>query len=208
MAQSGNPTFNQNKLSKVDTASASKAMTTGGTYLKTFLLLMIVILSATFSWGWMKSSIVESGIRWLPFWIASFATLFLAMAISFNPPKAKLLAIPYAIIQGSLLGIISGTFANSYEGIVGQAIFLTLAVFLAVFVGYTLGLLKATPAFARVIITAMLGILMFSLLTWVFSLFSIVTPVTYSYGTWGVVYSLAIVLVAALSLVLDFDFRL
>lgn len=205
MDQSGNPAFNKSVLEKIS-VSGKKAMTVPGTYVKTFLLLFIVMASAAVTWTWMKEAVVSGELRWLPLWIASLLTFFLGMVISFNPKSAPSLSIPYAIVQGGLLGIVSGTFAESYEGIVGQAVFTTLAVFLAVYIGYTLGLLRATPAFARIIITAMLGLLMYSLLSWIFSLFSLTTPVAYSYGTWGIVFSLAIVLVAALSLVLDFDF--
>ncbi len=205
MERSGNPAFSKSVIDKVS-VSSKRVMTVPGTYIKTFILLFIVVAAAAVSWAWMKEAVVAGELRWLPLWGASLLTFFLGMVIAFNPKSARTLAIPYAIVQGGLLGIISGTFAYSYEGIVGQAIFTTLAVFLAVYAGYALGVLRATPAFARVIITAMLGLLMYSLLSWFFSLFGFATPVIYSYGTWGILFSLAIVLVAALSLVLDFDF--
>ncbi len=205
MQRSGNPAFNQSVISKVSSAG-KKTMTLPGTYIKTLILLLIVIVSAAVSWQWMKEAIVSSEIRWWPLWITSILTFFIGMVISFNPKSAPKLSIPYAVLQGGLLGIVSGTFAYSYDGIVGQAVFMTLAVFLAVYLGYALGLLRATPAFARVIITAMLGIIMFTFLSWILSLFNIASPVIYSYGSWGIVFSFAIVLVAALSLVLDFDF--
>lgn len=206
MDNSGNPAFKQSIINNIEATSSKKAMTVAGTYTKTFVLLFIVMLAAAGSWHWMKEEITASQIRWWPLWISSIVTFFIGMVISFNPKSAPKLAIPYAILQGGLLGIISGTFAYSYDGIVGQAIFTTLAVFLAVYIGYTTGLLRATPAFARVIITAILGILVFSIMSWILSLFTVSTPVIYSYGTWGIVFSFAVVLVAALSLVLDFDF--
>lgn len=202
---SGNPAFSQSVLDKIP-ASSKNTMTAKGTYAKTLLLLVIVIVSAALSWQWMRESILDTGVRWLPLWLTSIATFFIGMTVSFNPKLAKTLAIPYAVLQGGLLGIISGTFANSYEGIVGQAVFTTLAVFLAVFVGYSLGLLKATSTFNKIIITAMLGLLMFSMLSWLFSLFSTATPIAFSYSGWGIAFSVAIVIVAALSLVIDFDF--
>lgn len=205
MQQSGNPAFSQAAIDKV-TLTSKSTMTVKGTYVKTLFLMLIVITSAALSWQWMQSSIVGTEIRWLPFWLILMTTFFMGMVISFNPKLAPTLSAPYAVLQGGFLGIVSGTFANSFEGIVGQAVFTTLAVFLAVFLGYSAGLLKATSTFARVIITAMLGIIMYSLLSWFFSLFSSKTPVIYSYGNWGIAFSLLVVLVAAMSLVLDFDF--
>jgi len=216
MPRSGNPAFNQGVITNLKPTNKTKAMTATGTYIKTFLLLILVMASAAISWQWMKTSIVNSDIRWLPLWAASLSTFFMGMVISFRPKSAPVLAPIYAILQGALLGIVSGTFAYAYEGIVGQAVFTTLAVFLAVYVGYATGLLRATGTFVRIILTAMLGCLMFSLLAWIFSLFSLLawifslfsltTPVIYSYGNAGIIFGFLVVLVAALSLVLDFDF--
>ena len=205
MQRTGNPAFSASVLDKI-AVTGKNAMTVKGTYVKTFFLLLIVIVSAGASWQWMQESIVNSDVRWLPLWIASLVSLFMGMVIAFNPKKAALLSVPYALIQGAFLGIISGVFAQVYDGIVGQAVFTTLAVFLAVFAGYSLGVLRATATFARIIITAMLGIIMYSMLSWIFSLFTAKTPVIYSYGNWGIAFSVAVVVVAALSLVLDFDF--
>lgn len=206
MPRSGNPAFNQGVINNLELTNKTKAMTATGTYVKTFLLLILVMASAAISWQWMKTSIVNSEIRWLPLWITSLSTFFMGMVISFRPKSAPVLSPIYAILQGALLGIVSGTFAYAYEGIVGQAVFTTLAVFLAVYVGYATGLLRATGTFVRIILTAMLGYLMFSLLAWIFSLFSLSTPLIYSYGNVGILFGFLIVLVAALSLVLDFDF--
>jgi uncharacterized YccA/Bax inhibitor family protein len=206
MPRSGNPAFSQTVINNTKITNKTNSMSLARTYLKTFILLALVMVSAAISWQWMKADIATSSVRWVPLWVTSLSTFFMAMVISFRPTSARVLAPIYAVLQGALLGIISGTFAYAYEGIVGQAVFLTLAVFLAVYVGYAVGILRATPAFARVIITAMLGYLMFSLLAWIFSLFGLVTPVINAYGTYGIIFSLLIVLVAALSLVLDFDF--
>lgn len=207
MPRSGNPAFNPTVIKSLKVTNKTNAMTAAGTYVKTFLLLILVMASAAISWQWMKTSIATSDIRWLPLWVASLSTFFMGMVISFRPKSAPVLAPIYAILQGALLGIVSGTFAYAYEGIVGQAVFTTLAVFLAVYVGYALGILRATGTFVRIILTAMLGYLMFSLLAWIFQLFHVVTPVAFSYGSnLGIIFGFLVVLVAALSLVLDFDF--
>lgn len=206
MPRSGNPAFNQGVINNLTVTNKTNAMTAAGTYVKTFLLLILVMASAAMSWQWMKTSITNSDIRWLPLWAASLSTFFVGMVISFRPKSAPVLAPIYAILQGALLGIVSGTFAYAYEGIVGQAVFTTLAVFLAVYVGYATGLLRATGTFVRIILTAMLGYLMFSLLASILSLFSLSTPLIYSYGNVGIIFGFLVVLVAALSLVLDFDF--
>ncbi|MBW4062142.1 Bax inhibitor-1/YccA family protein [Candidatus Saccharibacteria bacterium] len=205
MEKSGNPAFS--RLNVTDKAAAGgKTMTEAGTYVKTLLLFVVVIIAAALSWQYVSSAAAGSAIRWLPLWIVSLSTFFLGLTISFNPKLARPLSLVYAVLQGGLLGIISGMFATVYEGIVGQAVFTTLAVFSAVFLGYSLGFLKASGKFARIIITAMLGLVMFELLSWVFSLFSQSTPLVFGYSNYAIIFGVAIVIVAALSLVLDFDF--
>lgn len=207
MDQSSNPAFSDNTLARVErSSSATRTMTKGGTYFKTFLLLILVMASAAFAWQWTENAILSHGISWLPLWLTSIGALIVGMMISFNPRLAPVLSPVYAIVEGALLGVVSGLYAQSLEGIVGQAVFTTLAVFLAVYIGYITGLLKASKKFARIIITAMLGYLMFSFLAWIFSLFGWHSPVIYGYGPWGIVFGLVIVIIAALSLVLDFDF--
>lgn len=205
MDRSGNPAFKQSIIDTIPRTSKS-AMTVSGTYVKTFILLLIVMASALGTWQWMREAVLTSDFRWWPLWVASLLAFFIGLVITFNPKLAPKLSIVYAALQGSFLGIVSGTFAQSFEGIVGQAVFTTLAVFLAVYIGYASGVLRATSRFTRVIIVAILGILAYSILSWFLSLFSISTPLIYSYGPWGIAFSAAVVLVAALSLVLDFDF--
>lgn len=205
MDTSGNPAFGKSVLENI-TKTKGATMTVGGTYAKTFLLLLIVVISGFVTWKWTNASILTDGVHWFPLWGASLLTFFIAMIVSFKPKLAPVLSIPYAIVQGGLLGIVSGMFAQVYDGIVGQAVFATFAVFLAVLVGYSLGFLRASSRFVKVILSAMIGILFFSLFSWLLSLFSISTPVIYSASPWGIAFSVFVVIIAALSLVIDFDF--
>lgn len=206
MERSSNPAFSDAAIGRVGRTSSIRTMTKGGTYLKTLILLIILTTSTTLSWQWTNQSILTNGMSWLPMWLTSIAALIVGMMISYNPRLAPGLAPIYAIIEGALLGVVSGLYAQSLEGIVGQAVFTTLAVFLAVYIGYITGLLKATAKFQRILITAILGYIAFSFLSWILALFGIASPLIYSYGTWGIIFSIVIVIIAALSLVLDFDF--
>ncbi len=206
MSSTSNPAFGHAAIDHIEPITKGATMSVAGTYAKTLLLLVIVAISGVAAWEWTNSSILSDGVHWLPLWGASLATLFIGMIIAFNPPSARLLAIPYAVIQGGLLGIMSGIFAEVYSGIVGQATFATLAVFLAVLAGYSLGILRATSRFVGVILAAMIGIAIYSVLAWFLGLFSISTPLIYSTSPWGIAFSVVVVIVAALSLVIDFDF--
>ena len=179
-------------------------MTARGTYVKTFLLLLVACATAIWSWEYILQRSNE--VNWTLLWAPSLTGFFLAMMMSFRPQLSPVLAIPYAVAQGLVLGAISGVYAGVYDGIVGQAVFTTVAVFLAVLLGYQTGILKATSKFRRIILTAMLGIAMYYLLSLVLGVFGISTPLITSYSNWGIVFSVLVVVTAALSLVLDFDF--
>lgn len=203
--KSGNPALSSSALANVETVTSKKGiMTAQGTYAKTFLLLVIVCVTAIWSW----ESILQrsSEVNWMLFWAPSLMGFVLAMIMSFNPRLSPLLAIPYAVAQGLLLGAVSGVYAQAYDGIVGQAVFTTVAVFLAVLVGYQTGLLKPTGKFQRIVVTAILGIAMYYLLSLILGIFGIQTPLIDSYSGWGIAFSVLVVVTAALSLVLDFDF--
>lgn len=203
--KSGNPALSSPALANIETAgSREKAMTTQGTYVKTLLLLVIMCSTAIWSWEYILQR--SGDVNWGLLWIPTFIGFFLAMLMSFRPQLSPVLAIPYAIAQGLVLGAVSGVYMQVYDGIVGQAVFTTIAVFLAVLIGYQTGLLKATNKFRRIITTAMLGIVAYYMLSWLLALFGVATPLISSYSGWGIAFSVAVVVTAALSLVLDFDF--
>lgn len=208
MERSGNPALGESVLGRVEVTTAANAMTAKGTYAKTAVLLMIVIISGMFTASWLQSAIAAGTVPspWLFFWLPAIISFVLAMTMSFNPRRAKVLALPYALLQGIYLGVLSAIFATAYDGIVGAAVLVTFTVFTAVLVGYRTGLLKATARFRRILLTALLGIGVYYLFSWVFALFGLTMPLIASYSTWGIAFSIFVVLTAALSLVLDFDF--
>jgi uncharacterized YccA/Bax inhibitor family protein len=205
MDKSSNPAFNTAALREMTTAGA-KTMSRGGTYLKTGFLFIITVMVAVLTWRYMADQALAGNINWWALWLTSLGSFFVGMIISFNPRMAPVLSIPYSVMQGALLGVISGIYANSFQGIVGQAIFLTLSLFAAVYLAYSTGIIKASSKFVKVIIGAMLGLMVYYIFASIFSLFGTHTPLVYSYGPWGIAFSFAVVLLATLSLVLDFDF--
>jgi uncharacterized YccA/Bax inhibitor family protein len=123
----------------------------------------------------------------------------------FKKPSPVLI-VPYALGQGIVLGAISQLFGSAYQGIVLQAVYLTLAVSLSMFVLYSTGLVKVTEKLRSVILIATVGVLIYYLGTFLIGLFSPAFIDTINSGTLGVVLGGVIVLIAALNLLLDFDF--
>lgn len=202
MEKSGNPALNAGAVQRVEASSSAGTMTRGGTYLKTALLAIILAISAGASWH----LVLGNSAAWVWVSLAAILALVLGLVISFKPHNAPALSVPYAIAEGAVLGAISGIYAQQFNGIVQQAIIITLGIFVAVYAGYATGVLRATPKFAKVIIVSMLGIMMYYVLGFFFSLFGLVVPTSFALSGWGIAIGVFIVIIAALSLVLDFDF--
>ena len=93
-----------------------------------------------------------------------------------------------------------------YPGIAIQAVMLTFGVFFCLLAAYKSGLIKATENFKLGIAAATGAIFMVYMASMILGLFNIQMPFIHSNGTFGIIFSLGVVVIAALNLVLDFDF--
>jgi uncharacterized YccA/Bax inhibitor family protein len=112
----------------------------------------------------------------------------------------------YCVLQGLFLGIISAIAEQRFPGIVFQAVSLTFGTLASLLLAYQTGLIKATENFKLGVTAATGGILMIYLINFVMSLFGSGIPYIHESGTFGILFSLFVVVIAALNLVLDFDF--
>lgn len=127
------------------------------------------------------------------------------MVIIFKKEWSAYLAPAYAIAEGLFLGAISAMFEAQWNGIVLQAVGLTFGTFIAMLILYRTGVIKATERFKSIVFTATLGIGIFYLIAIVLRMFNIEMPLIHSSGTFGIIFSLVVVAIAALNLILDFD---
>jgi uncharacterized YccA/Bax inhibitor family protein len=104
------------------------------------------------------------------------------------------------------LGGISVVFEARYPGIVSQAVFLTFGTLGALLVAYRSGVIRATENFKLGVVAATGGIALLYLLSFVLGFFGVSVPLIHSSGTFGILFSVFVVVIAALNLVLDFDF--
>jgi uncharacterized YccA/Bax inhibitor family protein len=177
-------------------------MTVEGTVYKSALLLVLVIAAATVSWRF-----AENGVILLPgVGVAFFALIGLAIATAFRPTWAVVTGPLYALASGTLLGAISAIYNAQYEGIVGQAVIATMATAAGMLLAYSTGLVRATPRFRKIIISATLGVMLLYVVSIVMRLFGAEVPLLHDSGPLGIGISLLIVGVAAFNLILDFDF--
>jgi uncharacterized YccA/Bax inhibitor family protein len=99
----------------------------------------------------------------------------------------------------------NAAFAESYPGLVMQAVGLTFGVALAMFLLYNFRIINATERFKSIVFTATMGIGIFYLLTMVLRMFGVNVSFMYDSSLLSIGISLFVVAIAALNLIMDFD---
>jgi uncharacterized YccA/Bax inhibitor family protein len=127
----------------------------------------------------------------------------LAMVNSFSKTVKPALAIAYAAFQGLALGTISNMYNTVYDGIVSQAILVTLSAFAGMLFAFKSGRIRVTPKFTKVLITALIGYLVLAVVSLVSSF--ITGTSIYSIGGLGLIIATGGMVLAAFFLILDFD---
>ncbi len=200
MMRSGNPALKGSVFSSASRAQdESNAMTVRGTMNKTFILMVLALLSAAWVWGNVRQL---TGLI-MPALIIGF---ILAMVTIFKKEWAGITAPVYALVEGVVIGGISAIFEMSYPGIVIQAVTLTFGVLFCMLVIYKSGIIKVTDKFRMGVAAATGAIALIYIISIVMSFFGARMPFIHESGPLGIGFSLVVVGIAALNLVLDFDF--
>lgn len=132
--------------------------------------------------------------------------LILSLVIIFKQSTNPALILAYAVAEGVLLGAITGAFESipGYQGIGLQALVGTLGVFAGMLVVYKTGAIRVTPKFTKMLIGAMIGVLVLVVFNLIAGAFGVQTQLRDG-GPLSIVISLVIIVIAALSFLLDFD---
>lgn len=190
-------------------AVTEEKMTIQGTVNKSFILVAFLTFAAFYSWqsayptGWAIDSPPVLAQWYLPVILIAFG---LSIIIIFKKTWAPLLAPIYAILEGLALGALSAIFEHRYPGIVMQAVLCTSGTFIALLLAYQSRLIKATENFKLGIVAATGGIALVYLIDLALGFFGHKVPYIHENGMLGIGVSLFVTVVAALNLVLDFDF--
>jgi uncharacterized YccA/Bax inhibitor family protein len=202
LMRTSNPALNE-KAFKGQVA-VGEAMTLQGTVNKTGLLLLCVVATAAWTWGLAHSNRPEAVYPWMIGGI--IGGFVVALATIFRQNWAPLTAPIYALLEGFALGGISAIFEQTYHGIAIQAVGLTFGTLFVMLLAYKTGMIRATQRFKTGVIAATGGIMVFYLIGMVLRVFfHFQIQVIYAGGLWGILFSLFVIIIAALNLVLDFD---
>ncbi|MFA7136026.1 MAG: Bax inhibitor-1/YccA family protein, partial [Bacteroidales bacterium] len=187
----------------------STTMTIKGTAMKSLVLVLMVLAGASYTWKVFYQAIDPSSVTpWM--WGGAIGGFVTAIIISFKPQLAQYLAPVYAVLQGLFLGAISATFnsafAQSAPGIVMNATLLTIITALVMLVVYKMNIIKVDGKFAKVMLIAIGSIAFYYIISIILGMFGVNLTMLHNSGPLSIGISIVIVLVAAFSLLLDFNF--
>lgn len=205
MIKSSNPALGDKTFEDLQPAlTAEGRMTINGTINKTLILLVLALVPAAWVWDKFYKGGAEAVGNWLL--IAVIAGLVVAMVTIFKKTWAPFTAPLYAVVEGVVIGGISAIAEAQFQGIVFQAASLTFGTLLALLVAYRTGVIKVTERFRLGVVAATGGIFVVYLISLGLGFFGVNVPYIHTGGTIGILFSLFVVVIAALNLVLDFDF--
>jgi uncharacterized YccA/Bax inhibitor family protein len=206
MMRTSNPALNDATFTGIArTALTTEAMTIQGTVNKSLVLLVLLIFSATWTW---RAYLIGRDLQAVTLWllVGGIGGFIVALITVFKKTWSPITAPVYALLEGLVLGGISSIFEARYPGIVIQAVGLTFGTLFVLLLAYKSGIIRATEKFKLGVVAATGGIALFYIITMVLGFFNIHIPYIYGNGLIGIGFSLFVVVIAALNLVLDFDF--
>ena len=209
LTKSSNPVLSEKLFYGSRAESHGETMTVNGTVNKIALLLFFLVAAASYTWGLFFETAVPGQMNpaILPWMIGGgIGGLILALVTTFKPVWSPYTAPFYALCEGLLLGGLSAMFNAYREGIVMQAVGLTFATLFAMLFAYKTGMIKVTQKFKAGVIAATGGIFLFYMISWILSMFGVGMGFAHGSSLLSIGISLFVVVIAALNLVLDFDF--
>jgi uncharacterized YccA/Bax inhibitor family protein len=184
---------------------AANRMTVNGTVNKTGILLICALATAGWTWSQFLQSRDVTDVMPLML-VGMFGGLIFALVTSFKKEWAPVTAPIYALLEGLMLGGLSAVIDLKYPGIGIQAVSLTFGTLFVLLIAYRSGMIKVTQKFRMGVVAATGGIFVFYLAQILLGFFGVRFYSINGAGVIGIGFSLIVVAVAALNLVLDFDF--
>jgi uncharacterized YccA/Bax inhibitor family protein len=179
-------------------------MTLPGVIHRSILLLLLVAGTSAGVWAYSDS---HPSAIYPTMMIGALGGFVVAMVTSFKKDWAAVTSPIYAVLEGLFIGGISLVMEQRFPGLVLQAVLLTFGVMFALLAAYQSRIIRPSETFKSVIVGATFGIVVVYLVSMVLQLFfHTEIPLINGSGPIGIAFSLVVVGIAALNLVLDFDF--
>lgn len=212
LIKTSNPALGENTYRDVarmqygGTIDAAARMTLNGTVHKTGILLVCALATAFYTWNAYMQTHNPASIAGL-LTIGGIGGFVVALVTIFKKEWSPVTAPIYALLEGLVLGGISAVFNARYPGVAIEAVGLTFATLFVLLVAYRARIIRVTRTFALGVVAATGGIMLFYFAEMILGFFHINAFSSLNgNGVLGIGFSLVVVAVAALNLVLDFNF--
>jgi uncharacterized YccA/Bax inhibitor family protein len=199
--RSANPALNSKTFTGLP-AVGEERMTLQGTVNKTGILLLCVL--ATSAWTWNQIRAGEQTAPWVL--IGAIGGLVTALVTVFKQNWAPVTAPIYALLEGLVIGGLSAILEMQFPGIAMQAAGLTFGTLFCLLLAYSSGMIRVSENFKLGVVAATGGIMLVYFASMILGFFGYSFPYIHGAGPIGIAFSLLVVGVAAMNLVLDFDF--
>jgi uncharacterized YccA/Bax inhibitor family protein len=203
--KTSNPALSTNVFREQGIAAYGEGMTISGTVNKAGILVVCCVATAALTWNIFLNSRSPEAVLPLGL-LGAIGGLIVAVVTIFKKTWAPVTAPLYSLLEGLVLGAASAVLEVRFPGIAIQAVGLTFGTLLALLLVYRSGVIKVTDNFRLGVVAATGGIALFYVATLILGFFGVSFPSVYGAGPLGIGVSIFIVIIAALNLVLDFDF--
>lgn len=199
-SKSSNPLINEDRLQKqaldASLVGSAEASTVAGAVDKSFTLLALMLITATIGFLNPHPIMIYGG---------AIVGFILVLVSVFKMEWSAYLAPAYALFEGLFVGGVSAMYSSMMDGIVLQAVGLTIGSLLVMLVLYRTGVVKVTQKFRAGVLMATGAVVIVYLMAWVFGMFGYNVPYIHEGGMLGIGFSLAVIAIGCLNLLLDFD---
>lgn len=204
--KSSNPALMSNTFSGFGLVSENNTMSVRGTVNKTAILLLLAFLPAMWVWKSFFNAGGHAATAQTWMIVGLIGGLIFSIATIVKRNWAPITAPLYAVTEGLFLGAISAVFEAAYPGLVMQAVSLSMATLLVMLVAYQTGIIRATDNFKLGVVAATGGIALVYFVSIILGFFGVNVPFITGSGWFSILFSVFVVVIAALNFIIDFDF--
>lgn len=205
LIRTSNPALNEQVFRRAQAQFGGEAMTLEGTVNKTGVLLLCAIATAAWTWHLFMESRSAATVAPL-LMVGTIGGFIFAMITAFKREWAAVTAPAYALLEGLALGSISAILELRFPGIAIQSVGLTFGTLLVLLLAYRSGLIPVTQKFRLGVVAATGAVMLFYLAQFVLGFFKVSFAAVNGSSPLSIGISVVVVIIAALNLVLDFDF--
>jgi uncharacterized YccA/Bax inhibitor family protein len=195
-------------------ATDPTVMSLNGVLSASAVLMLLVLAAGAFAWSsvTVETTRMENGdvviLSPFPGWVllTVLGAFGIGLLTAFKPVLARVTGPVYALLMGATAGALSKYYEAAFSGIVLQAIGLTVGVFLLMLVLFATRTIRMTDKLRTVIMVGTGAVALVYLVSIGMNLiFGASMPLIHDSGPLGIVFSLAVVGLAAFNLLVDFD---